>query len=74
MCAFRFVSIDWRKAIRAMSNPLVMEFLKFASHTQEVTASILYEKGHEVVVLLGGGDKSTQQSDISAAQALAKVV
>ena len=31
-------------------------------------------KGHEVVVLLGGGDKSTQQSDISAAQALAKVV
>ncbi len=31
-------------------------------------------KGHEVVVLLGGGDKSTQQSDISAAQALAKVL
>ena len=31
-------------------------------------------KGHEVVVLLGGGDKSTQQGDISAAQALAKVV
>ena len=31
-------------------------------------------KGHEVVVLLGGGDKSTQQSEISAAQALAKVV
>ena len=31
-------------------------------------------KGHQVVVLLAGGDKSTQQSDISAAQALAKVV
>lgn len=30
------------------------------------------QRGHVLIVMLGGGDKSTQQADIAAAQALAR--
>jgi len=31
-------------------------------------------RGHVLVVMLGGGDKSTQQADVAAAKALARAI
>jgi len=57
-------------AIQAMFGPLGQESLNCGSTMALVTGSI-QQRGSMLVILLAGGDKSTQAKDIKSAQDLA---
>jgi hypothetical protein len=59
--------------ISAIINPWAVAFLNCASNSVPGLRVYFGLQGAHIVILLGGGDKSTQARDISRAQKLCKV-
>jgi putative addiction module killer protein len=68
----------WRRAyvrrhweIWATLSPLAIVYLKCVSISAQVWRMYFVQRGKVIIVMLGGGDKSTQAADITKAQLLA---
>ncbi len=57
-----------------MSSPLVKGFLECVEFFGAGWRMYYIQRGTILIVMLGGGDKSTQQADIAAAIALSKTL
>ena len=66
-------SSGWQPAIRATSSRWAKASRRCGSTTARVTGCTSSKRqGHTIVVLLAGGNKRTQESDIETALRLAK--
>ena len=65
-------SNGWRRETQVMSNRSVKVFLSCEFTTTRVTGVHFKKRGREPIILLAGGDKSTQAKDIKVALRLAR--
>lgn len=70
--ASRHGSTARKKATSATARPWVMAYQKCAFTSGQASVSIFAQRGLEIVILLAGGDKSTQAKDIKTAIGLAQ--
>jgi len=71
-CVFKRGLTVWKTGILAMSSRLVRGVSELRIHTGAGYRVYYMPRGLEVIILLAGGDKSTQQRDIEKAVELAR--